>query len=209
MNRTIIGPAAMGIATAVSAFAAIYVWLEYEPWNPLVEHLARRQLTPGERAELERLHIQRRERDTQYRALREQDQRARTERDAVVAAGFNPDLLSTPERVSSPRELDLVGLVAEIEHAERSYRHADHRLLYPHREALFQEFTRRNGWDARTRLSRADRLRLDIAFDRVNTARNRPFNADTPMTTATAYGSFPHPDFTGPDPAGHGTEIEG
>lgn len=209
MNRNIIGPAAIGIATAVSAFAAIYVWLEYDPWNSLAGHLALRQLTPDERAELKRLNTERRERDTRYHALREQDQRTRAEQDAAVAAGFNPDLLSTPEQVHSPDELDLAALVAEIEHAERSYRHADHRLMYPHREALFQEFTRRNGWEARAKLPRADRLRLDIAFERVNTARNHPFNVDAPTATTPAYGSFPYPDFTGPDPADHGSEIEG
>lgn len=207
MNRTIIGPAAIGIATAVSAFTAIYLWLEYDPWNTLAGHLALRQLTADERAELERLNVERRARDMRYHALREQDQRTRTDRDAVVAAGFNPDLLSTPEQVHSPRELDLAGLVAEIEHAERSYRHADHRLMYPHREALFQEFTRRNGWEARAKLPRADRLRLDIAFDRVNTARNHPFIVAAPTATTPAYGSFPYPDFTGPDRADYGFEI--
>ncbi|KAA8884256.1 hypothetical protein F3087_34090 [Nocardia colli] len=208
MEPNIIRSVLLGIALGAGMFAALFVWGEYDPWNTLAGHLAKRRLTPGERAELERLNLERRARDTLYHALSEQDQRERDEHAALVAAGFNPDLLNTPEQVHSPRDLDLAGLVAEIEHAEHSYRHADHTLLYPHREALFQEFTRRNGWQARARLSRTDQLRLDIAFDRVVTTRNQPFDdADAPITTA--YGSYPHPGFTGPDPAGRGTEIEG
>ncbi|QBS40400.1 hypothetical protein DMB37_10000 [Nocardia sp. CS682] len=182
----------------MSVFTALICWVEYQPWEAVAEHLARRQLTPAERAELDRLIAQKQDRDMRYSALAGQDKQKQAERDAEIAAGFNPDLL-LGDPVTGPGELDLTALVAEIEHAEHAYRHADCRLVYPHREALHLEFRRRNHWQARSTTARADLLRLDIAADRINAARNRPFVTDAPPSPVATYGSFPYPDFAGPD----------
>ncbi|CAM4487226.1 hypothetical protein NONI108955_34350 [Nocardia ninae] len=198
MNSNDIRPIALGLAVGVSVFAALICWVEYQPWDTVAGHLARRQLTPAERAELDRLTAEKQARDKRYSALAAEDKQKQAERDAEIAAGFNPDLL-LGDPVTSPGELNLTALVAEIEHAEQSYRHADCHLVYPHREALHLEFKRRNHWQARSTASRADLLRLDIAADRINTARNRPFVTDEPPSPVAAYGSFPYPDFAGPD----------
>lgn len=201
MNRNDIRPAAIGVAAALAAFGGIYVWLEYEPWERLGGALARRQLTPEERAELDQLAAEQRVQYQRSRDYIEQEDKKRTERNTEIAAGFNPDLLNG-ETVTSARELDLAGLVAEIEHAEQAYRSADRRLLYPHREALFLEFQRRNDWTTRATASRADRLRLDIADKRVKAARSRPLDYCPPPPMVCDY-----PEFAGPDLADYDLDF--
>lgn len=211
MNSNDIRPIAIGVAAALGAFAAIYVWFEHDPWEVIAGRIALRELTPEERAELERLRVEAEESYQRawdhFEKNKQQFAAQDAARDAVIAAGFNPDLLSSPDSGSSLRELDLAALVTEIEHAEQSYRNADHHLVYPHREALFHEFTRRNESPARAVLPRADQLRLRIAAARVRAARALPFPEGALSGPTGSYGSFPYPEFTGPDPADYGAEI--
>ncbi|PXX66931.1 hypothetical protein DFR70_103686 [Nocardia tenerifensis] len=199
MNPNLIRPVLVGVAAGMGVFATLYALIEFDPWDTLAEHAARRQLTPGERAELDRLDTAAREQAARYRELIEHDEHAHAER---AAAGFNPDLLSVAMPVGSPRELDLAQLVAEIVHAEHSYRHGDAGLVYPHREALYQEFRRRDDWRARAVASRVDRLRLDIACDRVKTARAQPLLSDSaPVALPSFEGDSVYRELGGSDVA--------
>ncbi|QIS02336.1 hypothetical protein F5X71_08375 [Nocardia brasiliensis] len=202
MNHTTIRAIAIGVTAGAGVFAALLALVEYDPWHVVAEQIARRQLSPAERDELERLRIEQQDRDRRNRAYIETEQQRRAERDAAVAAGFNPDLLSTATvPVGDPHELTLADLVAEIEHAEQAYRHRDRGLLYPHREALHLEFTRRNDWQARMSVSRADQLRLDLAANRVQAARSQPLDyCPPPPMVCDGYSDFTGPDLADLDP---------
>ncbi|KIA60555.1 hypothetical protein FG87_36165 [Nocardia vulneris] len=179
------------------------MWVEYDPYDCLAQRLAVYKLTAAERAELAKLTEQRRLDSDRHRLVVERDQQERAEAAARLAAGFNPDLLNLDDPVGDPRELDLTQLVAEIEHAEHTYRHADHHLVYPHREALYREFQRRREFDELMKLSRADRIRLDLASQRVNAARHAPFVTDPATTTG---GADLAADYSGPAALGYDPE---
>ncbi|WP_378736694.1 hypothetical protein [Nocardia brasiliensis] len=204
MDSNIFGPIVLGVAAGVGVFAALFVWVEYDPWDRIALRIAATRLTGAERAQLARMHEQRRRSDAEYRIKVEEYERNHAQFTAKVAAGFNPDLLGTVDTVDDPRELDLWQLVAEIEHAEHIYRHADYDLVYPHREALYQEFQRRDAFDERVGMPRVERLRMDLARDRVNTAYYEPFRVrnqvlDDEPATVTPAQKVVYPDFPGPD----------
>ena len=176
MNRNIIRPAAIGISAGVSVFAALYALVEFDPFDDIEDYLARRRLTPGERAELDRIAAEQAERDQLYRAQREQDEQEREQQAATVAAGFAPELLSTPGMVATAQELTLPQLVAEIIHAEQQFRSGcGPAERYAHCAALFGEWRRRNDYRMRSTLPRVEWLRLDIAREQIETARRQPW----------------------------------
>lgn len=205
MNRNDIRPAAVGIAAGAAVFAGLIAWVEIDPWNNVVERVARHRLTPAERAELERISAERAERDRKFLATVERDQEDREKLRLQVQDGFCPELLKTPGSVASPQELSTDDLVAEIEYAEQSrYQYTSSGSRFGHCEALAQEFReRRNDWQVRAKLPRVEQLRLDIAAARVDAARSRPVVIQTPVDEATnvvSWPEFPYPEFTGPDP---------
>ncbi|MET9030465.1 hypothetical protein ABZW96_33335 [Nocardia sp. NPDC004168] len=179
MNRNDIRPAAVGIAAGAAMFAGLIAWIEIDPWNSMAERVARHRLSPAERAEIERIEAERDERSREYAAKTKQDQESQR---LQVQDGFSPELLKTPGSVTSPQELSVEDLVAEIEYAEEArYQYPISGLWFRHCDALAQEFMeRRNNWETRSKLPRVERLRLDIAADRVRTARSRPVVIQTP-----------------------------
>ncbi|MGW4849128.1 hypothetical protein [Nocardia brasiliensis] len=204
MDPNLIRPALIGIGAGIGAFAVLFIWVDYDLWDRLARWSALSQLTPAERAELDALNEQRRHADAAYRLRREEYERERAEFAAHFAAGFNPDLLSTADSVEDVRELDCAQLVAEIEHTEHAYRRgADHRLVYPHREALYEEFQRRNEYEELIKLPRVTQLRMELAREHITAIRNRAFISET-ATTATeesiAYSEVNGADLTGRDP---------
>ncbi|WP_063046246.1 hypothetical protein [Nocardia pseudovaccinii] len=173
MNRNNIRPAAVGIAAGAAMFAGLIAWVEIDPWNNMVDRVARRRLSPAERAEIERIETKRDEWNREYAAKSNQNRESQR---LQVQEGFSPELLQTPGLVTSPQEMSVEDLVAEIEHAEKSryqYPLSDVGSWFRHCEALHQEFTeRRNNWETRSKLPRVEQLRLDIAADRVSVARS-------------------------------------
>ncbi|MBF6302258.1 hypothetical protein IU459_32665 [Nocardia amamiensis] len=172
MNRNDIRPAAVGIAAGAAAFAGLIAWVEIDPWNSMAERVARRRLSPAERAEIERIEAKRDEWNREYAAKSKQDRESQR---LQVQDGFCPQLLKTPDSVTSPQELSTNDLVAEIEYAEKSryqYPISGDGSWFQHCEALAQEFReRRNDWETRSKLPRVERLRLDIAAERVSAAQ--------------------------------------
>ncbi|MFD0362734.1 hypothetical protein ACFQZZ_14920 [Nocardia sp. GCM10030253] len=205
MNRKDIRHAAIGMAAGVSVFAALYALVEFDPLDDIAESGARRRLTSEERAELDRIAAEQAVLREKCHAQYEQRRQERDAEAARYAAGFCPEWLSTPGAVSSPQELALPDLVCEIEPAEKSYRCGGPNMhgWYRHREALFMDFReRRNNWEARYKVSRPDRMRLDIAAKRIDEARSRPFAVNPPPLMAPDFGDFPpYPDFTSSDAA--------
>ncbi|MBU3066424.1 hypothetical protein KO481_33495 [Nocardia sp. NEAU-G5] len=183
MKRNDIRPIALGGAAGLTAFAAMlagsFVLIEFDLWDTVAEQWARHRLTPAERAESDRIRAERAERDRRNLAIVDQAERDRETHDAEVRNGFRPELLNTARAVTTMGELTVPELVAEIHFADMQlYRRPVSPWLHDwhgHREALLHEFIEsRNSWLARARVSRTERLRLDIAAEQIEQAPFRP-----------------------------------
>ncbi|MEU5410511.1 hypothetical protein [Nocardia asteroides] len=179
MNRTDIRPAVIGIAAGVATIAGLIAWSEFEPHRELAYQLARRRLTAAERAELDRIAAEQRADQAERASFYEKQDAERVARQAEVLAGFEPQLLTTAAAVTSPAELSLEELVAEIVYTEGKYRSLDGWIQDPrasdHAAALREEWRRRNAPEARWTRSRVEQLRYDLARNKIDGATRAPY----------------------------------
>lgn len=180
MNTNDIRPAAIGIAAGVLAFAGLIAWVEIDPLDTALDAIARRRLTPQERAELDRIAAE----DAELNARYAEQRQARRDR---LADKFHPELLREPGSVERAEDLSLDDLVAEYVHVQQLYKRTPwvNGDIGEHREALFAEIDRRRGLRFYIRQPRTEQLRIDIAHDRMQKLRDEVF--EIPKRTA------PHP----------------
>jgi hypothetical protein len=212
MNRNTIRPAAIGITAGAAAFAALFAWVEVDPWHSISERIARGKLTADERAELDRIAAESKTSNEEYLKVQERDRQRRAEQDARDAKGFDPALLITePGTASTPQELELGDLVTEIVHAEQTLRQGSvwNTPLSLHNVALNAEWRRRDSWDARYKLSHVEILRRNILRDRLETARRAPLPPAEPVAPSAVpdSGEFVYPRFDGPIGSGDGDDA--
>lgn len=205
MDTNDIRPAAIGVAAAVLAFAGIVAWVEIDPLDTAMDAIARRKLTPQERAELARIAAE----DAEAHARYVEGQEARRDR---LARKFHPELLREPGSVERAEDLSLDDLVAEYAHAQELYRRTPwvNDGAGDHRDALFGEVDRRRGLRFHTRQPRTERLRVDIAYDRMRQMRDEVIaipKRTRPVPAADTADDGIYPEFSGPAAADYGTDL--
>lgn len=179
MNRNDIRPAVIGIAAGATTIAGLIAWSEFEPHRAVVDYLARRQLTADERSELDRIAAERIAEQAERASFYKEQDAAQAARCAEVLAGFVPELLTVASAVTSPDELGLDELVAEIVHVEAQYRSSNDWILDPrvsdHGAALREEWRRRNSGLLPYTRSRVEQLRYDLARELIGAATSAPY----------------------------------
>jgi hypothetical protein len=175
MNRNDIRPALIGVAAGTVAFGALVAWAEYNPWDSIVDRVARRQLSPAERAELDRITAEDTARSKAYCESAQQRLVEREERWAAQIELFDPQRLITvrPSPLASMDELPTAVLVDEIVQAQRVLREQGwNKMQCDHCDALYAEWQRRDYPEHRYTLPRSEQLQHDIFRRQVESARN-------------------------------------
>lgn len=179
MNRNDIRPAVVGIAAGVATIAGLIAWFEIEPHLAVIDYLARRKLTPAERAELDRIAAEQRAEQAERASFYKRQDAEEAARRAEVLAGFEPELLTTAAAVSGVDELSLEELVAELVYTETKYRSLDGWIRDPrtgdHAAALRAEWRRRDSGLQRWTRPRVEQLRYDLARHKIEAATRAPY----------------------------------
>ncbi|WP_327114175.1 hypothetical protein OHB12_33710 [Nocardia sp. NBC_01730] len=205
-RAAIVGVTAGVVAGAVTV-AGVIAFDDMDLWGQAERALARRRLSPADRAELERL-------EDAERSRSRARTRARQEITAEIRAKFVPGFIGGKHPVASLEELSVPQLITGIEHAETKVHEnpwliggvEQHRAWSDHLAALLDEFHRRRGRDVHRRLSLLDQQLMQSAETRMNTAkfapptlpRQAPRPAPTPVEIP-ADSPYQYPDFIGPD----------
>ncbi|MGY1948923.1 hypothetical protein [Nocardia asiatica] len=166
-----------GVVAGVVTIAGAIAYDEFDLRGQAERALARRRLSPAERAELERLEAAKQAKDS----AKELD---RTTRTAEIRSKFQPTFIEGKRAVASLEELTVPQLVTAIERGEHTLQTYRNDPWGPnveliarwseHMTALLDEFHRRRGWQVHRQLSLPDQLRMELAEARMNTAKFQP-----------------------------------
>ncbi|MEV6432940.1 hypothetical protein [Nocardia sp. NPDC051463] len=199
--------AAIGVIAGAVTVTGFVLVDEHDPIGIIQDAIARRRLSPAERAEFDRL-------TATKAAVDRSRQRAKDKYTADLRAKFAPALLGGKNPVHTLEELSVPQLLAGIEQAENSVRvygdpwaapGPDRRNEAPrwseHLAALLNEFDARMDYTVRFRLPRLDLLRLEAAERRIKdeaygVLHRFQFQSSRP---APPPSDGLYPDFTGPD----------